>query len=71
MLRYCCAAHFRMFSGLVLQAGSTLFSQFTVLSNGSLVLRPVSKNHQGAWECHATNSLATVSKGTVVLVLGE
>ncbi|XP_053480879.1 uncharacterized protein igsf9b [Ictalurus furcatus] len=52
------------------KAGSTLFSQFTVLSNGSLVLRPVSKNHQGAWECHATNSVATVSKGTVVLVLG-
>ncbi|KAF4072182.1 hypothetical protein AMELA_G00260180 [Ameiurus melas] len=52
------------------KAGSTLFSQFTVLSNGSLVLRPVRKNHQGAWECHATNSVATVSKGTVVLVLG-
>ncbi|MCJ8735074.1 hypothetical protein PDJAM_G00242620 [Pangasius djambal] len=49
---------------------STPSSPFTVLSNGSLVLHPLSKNHQGAWECHATNSVATVSKGTVVLVLG-
>ncbi|MCI4380958.1 hypothetical protein PGIGA_G00245980 [Pangasianodon gigas] len=49
---------------------STPSSPFTVLSNGSLVLHPLSKNHQGEWECHATNSVATVSKGTVVLVLG-
>ncbi|KAF5905338.1 protein turtle A-like isoform X2, partial [Clarias magur] len=52
------------------KVGSTPCSPFTVLSNGSLFLRPLSKNHQGTWECHATNSVATVSKGTVVLVLG-
>ncbi|KAI5094910.1 protein turtle-like A, partial [Silurus meridionalis] len=52
------------------KVGSSLWSPFTVSSNGSLVLHPVTKNHQGTWECHATNSLATVSKGTVVLVLG-
>ncbi|XP_036434708.1 protein turtle homolog A isoform X3 [Colossoma macropomum] len=45
-------------------------SPFTVLSNGSLVLRPLSKDHQGAWECHATNRVATVSTGTMILVLG-
>ncbi|XP_051524823.1 uncharacterized protein LOC127424089 [Myxocyprinus asiaticus] len=45
-------------------------SPFTVLSNGSLVLRPLSKDHQGAWECLATNRVATVSVGTMVLVLG-
>ncbi|KAM9475167.1 uncharacterized protein igsf9b [Clarias gariepinus] len=52
------------------KVGSTPCSPFTVLSNGSLLLHPLSKNHQGKWECHATNSVATVSKGTVVLVLG-
>ncbi|XP_060788689.1 protein turtle homolog A-like [Neoarius graeffei] len=52
------------------KVGSTPSSPFTVLSNGSLVLHPLSKNHQGAWECHATNSVTTVSKGTMVLVLG-
>ncbi|XP_076859691.1 uncharacterized protein igsf9b isoform X2 [Brachyhypopomus gauderio] len=45
-------------------------SPYTVLSNGSLVLRPLSKDHQGAWECRATNRVATVSVGTVVFVLG-
>uniref|UniRef100_A0A3B4DJX9 Immunoglobulin superfamily, member 9b n=1 Tax=Pygocentrus nattereri TaxID=42514 RepID=A0A3B4DJX9_PYGNA len=45
-------------------------SPFTVLLNGSLVLRPLSKDHQGAWECHATNRVATVSTGTMILVLG-
>ncbi|XP_051950872.1 LOW QUALITY PROTEIN: uncharacterized protein LOC127621347 [Xyrauchen texanus] len=45
-------------------------SPFTVLSNGSLVLHPLSKDHQGAWECLATNRVATVSVGTMVLVLG-
>lgn len=66
-----CGSFFGMFSGLVFQVESTPSSPFTVLSNGSLVLHPLSKNHQGAWECHATNSVTTVSKGTMVLVLGE
>ncbi|XP_062854797.1 protein turtle homolog A [Trichomycterus rosablanca] len=50
--------------------GSKPHSLYNVLSNGSLVLQPLSKDHQGAWKCHATNSVATVSKGTIVLVLG-
>ncbi|XP_073675992.1 uncharacterized protein igsf9b [Garra rufa] len=45
-------------------------SPFTVLSNGSLVLRPLSKDHQGAWECLASNLVATVSASTTILVLG-
>ncbi|XP_059360201.1 uncharacterized protein LOC132098094 isoform X1 [Carassius carassius] len=45
-------------------------SPFTVQSNGSLVLRPLSKDHQGAWECIAFNRVATVSASTTILVLG-
>ncbi|KAF6729329.1 turtle-like protein A [Oryzias melastigma] len=50
--------------------GPTPRSPFTVLSNGSLLLRPLSKDHHGGWECLATNRVATVSAGTVVMVLG-
>lgn len=42
-----------------------------MLANGSLLLRPVSKDHHGGWECLATNRVATVGAGTVVTVLGE
>ncbi|XP_066499348.1 uncharacterized protein igsf9b [Hoplias malabaricus] len=52
------------------KVGSAPRTSFTVLANGSLVLRPLSKDHQGAWECHATNRVATVSTGTTILVLG-
>ncbi|XP_029618630.1 protein turtle homolog A [Salmo trutta] len=45
-------------------------SPYTVLSNGSLLLKPLSKDHQGGWECLATNRVATVGTATVVLVLG-
>ncbi|XP_026855516.2 uncharacterized protein igsf9b [Electrophorus electricus] len=45
-------------------------SPYAILSNGSLVLRPLSKDHHGAWECRATNRVATVSIRTMVLVLG-
>ncbi|XP_019131552.2 protein turtle homolog A isoform X2 [Larimichthys crocea] len=45
-------------------------SQYTVLANGSLLLQPLSKDHHGGWECLATNHVATVSAGTVVMVLG-
>lgn len=41
-----------------------------MLANGSLLLQPLSKDHQGGWECLATNRVATVSAGTVVMVLG-
>ncbi|XP_057213393.1 uncharacterized protein igsf9b isoform X2 [Triplophysa rosa] len=52
------------------KAGPAPRSPFTVLSSGSLVLRPVGKDHQGAWECLVTNRVATVSVTTMVLVLG-
>lgn len=42
-----------------------------MLANGSLLLQPLSKDHHGGWECLATNRVATVSAGTVVMVLGE
>ncbi|KAM3611832.1 uncharacterized protein V6R79_024658 [Siganus canaliculatus] len=45
-------------------------SQYVVLANGSLLLQPLSKDHHGGWECLATNRVATVSAGTVVMVLG-
>ncbi|XP_050973846.1 protein turtle homolog A isoform X2 [Labeo rohita] len=45
-------------------------SPFTVLTNGTLVLRPLSKDHQGTWECLASNLVATVSASTTILVLG-
>ncbi|XP_035236091.1 protein turtle homolog A isoform X1 [Anguilla anguilla] len=45
-------------------------SPYTVAANGSLVLRPLKKDHQGAWECHVTNRVATISTSTIVLVLG-
>ncbi|XP_030594044.1 uncharacterized protein igsf9b isoform X2 [Archocentrus centrarchus] len=50
--------------------GATPRSPYTVLANGSLLLQPVSKDHHGGWECLATNRVATVSAGTVVMVLG-
>uniref|UniRef100_A0A3Q2NUQ2 Protein turtle homolog A-like n=1 Tax=Fundulus heteroclitus TaxID=8078 RepID=A0A3Q2NUQ2_FUNHE len=45
-------------------------SPYVVLSNGSLLLQPLSKDHHGGWECLATNRVATVSAGTVVFALG-
>ncbi|XP_041642463.1 protein turtle homolog A isoform X2 [Cheilinus undulatus] len=50
--------------------GPTPRSPYTVLANGSLLLQPLNKDHQGGWECLATNRVATVSTGTVVMVLG-
>ncbi|XP_070759948.1 protein turtle homolog A [Enoplosus armatus] len=50
--------------------GPTPRSLYTVLANGSLLLQPLSKDHHGGWECLATNRVATVGAGTVVMVLG-
>ncbi|XP_059193688.1 protein turtle homolog A [Centropristis striata] len=50
--------------------GPTPRSLYIVLANGSLLLQPLSKDHHGGWECLATNRVATVSAGTVVMVLG-
>ena len=53
------------------QIGPTPRSPYILLSNGSLLLQPLSKDHHGGWECLATNRVATVSAGTVVVVLGK
>ncbi|XP_061674243.1 protein turtle homolog A isoform X2 [Syngnathoides biaculeatus] len=50
--------------------GSAPRSQYFVSANGSLLLQPLSKDHHGGWECLASNRVATVSAGTVVMVLG-
>ncbi|XP_041089380.1 uncharacterized protein LOC121303050 [Polyodon spathula] len=52
------------------KVGLTPRSLFEVAMNGSLILSPLSKDHQGAWECHARNRVATVSTRTFVSVLG-
>ncbi|XP_058876510.1 uncharacterized protein LOC117966102 [Acipenser ruthenus] len=52
------------------KVGLTPHSLFGVAVNGSLILSPLSKDHQGAWECHARNRVATVSTRTSVSVLG-
>uniref|UniRef100_A0A671RLK1 Protein turtle homolog A-like n=1 Tax=Sinocyclocheilus anshuiensis TaxID=1608454 RepID=A0A671RLK1_9TELE len=52
------------------KVGTASRSLFTVAANGSLILRPLSKDHQGEWECSSTNRVATVSVRTTVLVLG-
>uniref|UniRef100_A0A668A8Q9 Immunoglobulin superfamily, member 9a n=1 Tax=Myripristis murdjan TaxID=586833 RepID=A0A668A8Q9_9TELE len=45
-------------------------SFYSVAANGSLLLRPLSKDHQGEWECSAANRVASVKASTHVLVLG-
>ncbi|XP_059394669.1 protein turtle homolog A-like isoform X2 [Carassius carassius] len=52
------------------KVGTASRSLLTVAANGSLILRPLSKDHQGEWECSSTNRVATVSVRTTVLVLG-
>ncbi|XP_028852567.1 protein turtle homolog A isoform X2 [Denticeps clupeoides] len=53
-----------------IKMGSSPRSPYTVSSNGSLLLQPLGKDHQGDWECRASNRVATISTGTLVLVLG-
>ncbi|XP_051973479.1 protein turtle homolog A-like [Xyrauchen texanus] len=50
--------------------GAASHSLFTRAVNGSLILHPLNKDHQGEWECSSTNQVATVSARTTVLVLG-
>ncbi|XP_056109232.1 protein turtle homolog A isoform X1 [Rhinichthys klamathensis goyatoka] len=52
------------------KVGTASRSLFTVAVNGSLILHPLSKDHQGEWECSSTNRVATVSIRTTVFVLG-
>lgn len=43
---------------------------YSISSNGSLILQPLTKDHQGSWECSAANRVASVSTATQVYVLG-
>lgn len=39
-------------------------------SNGSLILRPLTKEAHGRWECSAGNTVARVAASTTIYVLG-
>uniref|UniRef100_A0A3P8UHB0 Immunoglobulin superfamily, member 9a n=1 Tax=Cynoglossus semilaevis TaxID=244447 RepID=A0A3P8UHB0_CYNSE len=43
---------------------------FSMEPNGSLLLQPLAKDHQGAWECSVENRVASVKATTNVFVLG-
>ncbi|KAF7656898.1 hypothetical protein LDENG_00034970 [Lucifuga dentata] len=45
-------------------------SSYSIAANGSLLLQPLSKDHQGEWECTAANRVALVKASTHVFVLG-
>ncbi|XP_068430302.1 protein turtle homolog A [Clinocottus analis] len=45
-------------------------TSYSVAANGSLLLQPLTKDHQGAWECSAANRVASVKATTRVFVLG-
>ncbi|XP_010892221.2 protein turtle homolog A isoform X2 [Esox lucius] len=45
-------------------------SHYSVAANGSLLLQPLSKDHQGEWMCSVTNRVATVKATTLISVLG-
>lgn len=50
--------------------GHGLQSQAQVDSNSSLILRPLTKEAHGRWECTASNAVAQVATSTNVYVLG-
>uniref|UniRef100_A0A3P8TC20 Immunoglobulin superfamily, member 9a n=1 Tax=Amphiprion percula TaxID=161767 RepID=A0A3P8TC20_AMPPE len=55
------------------EAGRTLrpvFIAYSIEPNGSLLLQPLLKDHQGAWECSASNRVASVKASTRVFVMG-
>eukprot|EP00063_Salmo_salar_P009224 XP_013984059.1 PREDICTED: protein turtle homolog A-like isoform X2 [Salmo salar] len=45
-------------------------SQYSVAANGSLLLLPLTKDHQGEWECSVTNRVGTVKASTLISALG-
>ncbi|XP_029299870.1 protein turtle homolog A [Cottoperca gobio] len=45
-------------------------TSYSIEPNGSLLLQPLTKDHQGAWECTAANRVASVKASTQVFVLG-
>ncbi|XP_074178208.1 protein turtle homolog A isoform X8 [Rhinolophus sinicus] len=52
------------------KVGHGLQSQAQVDSNSSLILRPLTKEAHGRWECTASNAVAQVATSTNVYVLG-
>ncbi|XP_063065827.1 uncharacterized protein igsf9a [Engraulis encrasicolus] len=52
------------------KVGRAPSSPFSVAENGSLLLQPLSKDHQGAWSCSSSNRVATVNITTTLLILG-
>lgn len=51
--------------------GWGLQGQAQVDSNSSLILRPLTKEAHGRWECTASNAVARVATSTNVYVLGQ
>ncbi|XP_042365632.1 protein turtle homolog A [Plectropomus leopardus] len=45
-------------------------TSYSIAPNGSLLLQPLTKDHQGAWECTVANRVASVKASTQVFVLG-
>ncbi|XP_040014057.1 protein turtle homolog A isoform X2 [Xiphias gladius] len=43
---------------------------YSIEPNGSLLLQPLTKDHQGGWECSVANRVASVKASTQVFVLG-
>ncbi|XP_053196316.1 protein turtle homolog A [Scomber japonicus] len=43
---------------------------YSIEPNGSLLLQPLIKDHQGVWECNIVNRVASLKARTQVLVLG-
>lgn len=43
---------------------------YSIEPNGSMLIQPVTKDHQGWWECTATNRVGTTKARTQVFVLG-
>ncbi|XP_061656089.1 protein turtle homolog A-like isoform X2 [Phyllopteryx taeniolatus] len=43
---------------------------YSVTPNGSLLLRPLAKDHHGMWECSVSNRVALVKAFTQIFVLG-
>ncbi|MBW03889.1 Protein turtle A, partial [Eschrichtius robustus] len=55
---------------VLLKVGRGLQGQAQVESNSSLILRPLTKEAHGRWECTASNAVARVATSTNVYVLG-
>ncbi|XP_054613252.1 protein turtle homolog A-like isoform X2 [Dunckerocampus dactyliophorus] len=43
---------------------------YSIKPNGSLLLRPLAKDHHGKWECSVSNRVASVKAYTQIFVLG-